>query len=127
MSDLNELTELTRRDFLVSTARGVGGLAFAKLLEADGLLAADARKSATATPSDPLAVKPPHFAAKAKQCIFLYMEGGVSQLDLFDPKPKLNQLNGQKIPESLVQNIRFAFIQKETATLMGSPHKFRRF
>src|SRR6266566_4601508 len=61
ISGFNEITELTRRDFLVSTARGVGGLAFAKLLEADGLLAADASKNAAATPSDPLAVKPPHF------------------------------------------------------------------
>src|SRR4051812_14862915 len=103
MSDFNQIAELTRRDFLVSTARGVGGLAFAKLLEADGLLATDARKGATSTPANPLAVKPPHFAPKAKQCIFLYMEGGVSQLDLFDPKPKLNELNGQKLPESMTK------------------------
>jgi len=127
MSDFNEIAELTRRDFLVSTARGAGGLAFAKLLEADGLLAADASKSPTAAPANPLAVKPPHFAAKAKQCIFLYMEGGVSQLDLFDPKPKLNDLNGQKLPESMTKNVRFAFLQKDSATLMGSPHQFRRF
>ncbi len=124
---MNEIVQLTRRDFLVSTARGVGGLAFASLLEADGLLAAQTKKGAHSMPVDPLAAKPPHFAPKAKQCIFLYMEGGVSQLDLFDAKPKLNELNGQKLPESLTKNIRFAFIQKESATLLGSPHKFRRY
>src|SRR5258708_7731892 len=125
--DPNEIIQLTRRDFLVSTARGVGGLAFASLLDADGLLAAEVKKSAHSAPAEPLAVKPPHFIPKAKQCIFLYMEGGVSQIDLFDPKPKLTELNGQKLPQSLTRNVRFAFIQKESATLMGSPHKFRRF
>src|SRR5580765_4871073 len=106
----NEIVELTRRDFLVSSARGVGGLAFASLLDADGLLAAESKKSGSA-PVNPLAVKPPHFISKAKQCIFLYMEGGVSQIDLFDPKPRLTELNGQKLPESLTKNVRFAFIQ----------------
>ncbi len=115
-----DLFHLTRRDFLVNTARGIGGLAFASLLNADGLLAASA-------PAGPLAPRPPHFPAQAKQCIFIYMEGGTSQLDLFDPKAKLNELNGQKLPESLTKNIRFAFLQKETATLLGSPHPFRRY
>ena len=55
------------------------------------------------------------------------MEGGTSQLDLFDPKPKLNELHGQKMPESLTKNVRFAFIQKDSAVLLGSKHKFRRY
>lgn len=118
-----DLFHLTRRDFLVSTARGVGGLAFAKLLQADGLLAAESARA----PADPLTPRPPHFPASAQRCIFIYMEGGTSQIDLFDPKAKLNELNGQKLPESLTKNIRFAFIQKETATLLGSPHPFRRY
>src|ERR1051325_11050787 len=100
-----DIIELTRRDFLVSTARGVGGLAFASLLAGDGLLAADAQKEAVAV--SPLTPRPAHFAAKATQCIFIYMEGGVSQLDLFDPKPKLTELNGQKMPESMTKNVRF--------------------
>ena len=45
-------------------------------------------------------------------------------MDLFDPKPKLNELNGQALPESMTKNVRFAFIRKETAKLMGSPRKF---
>jgi hypothetical protein len=121
--DWKDIVELTRRDFLVSAARGVGGLALASLLGADGLLAAD--KKRTSVVPNPLAPRPPHFPAKAKQCIFIYMEGGVSQLDLFDPKPKLNELNGQKMPESLTKNVRFAFLQKDSALLMGTPYKFR--
>ena len=54
------------------------------------------------------------------------MEGGVSQLDLFDPKTKLAELNGQKMPESLTKNVRFAFLQKDSAVLLGSPYKFKR-
>ncbi len=125
--DPNEIIQLTRRDFLVSSARGVGGLAFASLLAGEGLLAAEAKRSPASPPVNPLVTRPSHFAPKAKQCIFVYMEGGVSQIDLFDPKPKLNELNGQKLPESMTKNIRFAFIQKDSATLLGSPHKFRRF
>jgi hypothetical protein len=53
------------------------------------------------------------------------MEGAPSQLDLFDPKPKLNELHGQPLPESMTKNVRFAFIQKESAVLMGSPRKFQ--
>src|SRR3954465_6302197 len=120
-----DIIDLTRRDFLVNAARGVGGLAFASLLAGDGLLAAGPKKNSIEF--NPLSPRPPHFAAKARQCIFIYMEGGVSQLDLFDPKPKLNELNGQKLPESLMKNVRFAFLQKDSAQLLGSPYKFRRY
>ena len=58
---------------------------------------------------------------KAKACICIYLEGAPSQIDLFDPKPKLNELNGQKLPESMTKNVRFAFIQKETAPSAGQP------
>ncbi len=112
----HEIIQLTRRDFLATAASGVGGLAFASLLQADGLLAADASRSSS-----------PDFAAKARHCIFIFMEGGTSQIDLFDPKPKLNELNGQKMPESLTKNVRFAFLQKDSAVLLGSPHKFQRY
>src|ERR1051325_9854519 len=122
--DAKDIFDLTRRDFLVSAARGVGGVAFASLLAGDGLLAGEKKNSVALNPFAP---KPPHFAGKAKQCIFIYMEGGVSQLDLFDPKPKLNELNGQKLPESLMKNVRFAFLQKDSAQLLGSPYKFQRY
>src|SRR5262245_7940792 len=102
-----ETIDLTRRDFLATAASGIGTLALASLFRADGLLAAESvvgsRSSASPTAS-------PHFAPSAKACIFFFMEGGPSQMDLFDPKPKLNELNGQKLPESLTKEVRFAFI-----------------
>jgi hypothetical protein len=105
---------------LTTTANGIGLLALASLLKDEGLLAAEAGAAA-----NPLTPKPPHFAPKAKSCIFIFLEGAPSQLDLFDPKPKLNELHGQKLPESFTKNVRFAFIQKESAVLMGSPRTFR--
>src|SRR6185436_18310189 len=106
--DERDIIQITRRDFLATAACGVGGLALASLLQGDGLLAAQAGIAG----ANPFAVKPPHFAPKAKQCIFLYMEGGVSQVDLFDPKPRLQELNGKKMPESMTKNVHFAFLQK---------------
>src|SRR5438445_9371011 len=108
----------SRRDFLTTSASGIGTLALAALLQQDGLLAAES------TSTDPLAPKPPHSPAKAKSCICIYLEGAPSQIDLFDPKPKLNELDGQKLPESMTQKVRFAFIRKETARLMGSRRTF---
>ena len=111
----------SRRTFLANAANGAGMLALASLLRDDGLLAAGATQ---AVPPDPLAPRLAHFAPKAKACIYIYLEGAPSQVDLFDPKPKLNELNGQPLPESLTKNVRFAFLQKETARLLGSPRTF---
>lgn len=111
-----EFIELTRRDFLTSTASGLGAMALASLFQRDGLLAAEGGGKGIGLP---------HFAPKAKSCIFIFMEGAPSQIDLFDPKPKLNELNGQKLPESLTKNVRFAFIQKESAVILGSRRKFQ--
>jgi hypothetical protein len=113
---------LTRRDFLATSASGLGMLAMASLLKEQGLLA-DNRALASAA-SGP--TKRAHFPGKARSCIFIYMEGAPSQMDLFDPKPKLNELDGQKLPESMTDKVRFAFIQKESAVLMGSPRKFKK-
>jgi len=70
-------------------------------------------------------VAKPHFAPKAKRCIMVYMAGAPSQLDLFDYKPKLNKLDGQSLPDSLLEGKQFAFIKKETAKLMGSSRTFK--
>jgi uncharacterized protein (DUF1501 family) len=120
MHPLHESALRSRRDFLTSTASGVGLLALASLLRDDGLLAAAPGADAPGSP------RGPHFAPKAKACICIYLEGAPSQLDLFDPKPKLNELHGQKLPDSMTQNVRFAFIQKEGARLLGSPRTFRK-
>ncbi len=83
----------TRRDFLMCGGAGFGALALTYLLGADKLLGANAA-------SNPLAAKAGHFPAKAKSVIFLFMEGGPSHMDTFDPKPKLNELAGQPLPDS---------------------------
>src|SRR5919197_1059013 len=114
----------SRRQFLTSSASGVGLLALASLLRDEGLLAAG--PPAPADSANPLAPRPPHFPGKAKACICIYLEGGPSQLDLFDPKPRLNELHGQALPESMTKNVRFAFIQKAGARILGSPRKFTR-
>jgi hypothetical protein len=123
MHPFHEYLTQSRREFLTTSASGIGTLALASLLHDDGLLAAESDPRAT----NPLALRPPHFAPKAKACICIYLEGAPSQLDLFDPKPKLNRLNGQKLPDSLTKKVRFAFIRKEGARLMGSPRKFKKY
>lgn len=111
---------LARRQFFTSSASGLGALALASLLQQDGLLGAEAVSRA----NDPLAPKTPHFAPRAKSCIFFLPEGAPSHIDLFDPKPKLRELHGQPLPESMTKNVRFAFIKKETAVLWGSKRQF---
>jgi len=113
--DPKELVHLTRRDFLTTSASGIGGLALASILGREGLLAPTAQAG-----TGPMRLRAPHFAPKAKACICIYMEGGPSQMDLFDPKPKLIELDGQKLPESMTKNIRFAFLQKDTAAILAS-------
>ncbi len=108
----------SRRNFLATSASGVGLAAVASLLRDEGLL------TAATDAVNPLAPKPGHAAPKAKACICIYLEGAPSQLDLFDPKPKLNELHGQKLPDSLLEKVRFAFIKKDGARIMGSPRKF---
>jgi hypothetical protein len=125
---------LARREFFTTSASGLGGAALAWLLMRDGVLADEVSGDATGERSgegskasdhvNPLAPKKPHFAPTAERCIFILPAGAPSHLDLFDPKPKLQELHGQKVPESLVKNVRFAFIQKDTAVLAGSPRTF---
>jgi hypothetical protein len=82
---------ITRRDVLTRAAHGFGALALQYLLEREGL---------GAVRVNPLAPKAPHFAAKAKSVIFLYMVGAPSHIDTFDPKPALKKYEGQQLPES---------------------------
>ena len=108
----------TRREWLQAAGGGFGALALRALLDLDGLLAADAT---TPAPLNPLAAKPPHFAAKAKAVIFLFMYGGPSHIDLFDPKPELAKQNGKPIP---VYRDEDAFQAGTKNVAMSSPYKF---
>ena len=114
-----ELRLQTRRHFLRDCRMGLGSMALGSLLCQDQLLAASSESSA----NNPLASRLPHYAARAKSVIFLFMAGGPSQFELFDPKPKLQELDGQIIPQSFVENKRFAFLKKD-AKLLGTRRKF---
>ncbi len=87
----------SRRDFLLRSGGGLGGIALNAMLARD-LRADDSGKGSPTT--NPFAPRPPHFEAKARRVIFLFMVGGPSQVDLFDPKPELERFAGQPLPES---------------------------
>src|SRR5881392_867175 len=89
----------SRREFLCRAGCGFGALAFGYLLGLDGLLARAA--NINIDPLNPLAPRPPHLPARAKSVIWLFMEGGPSHLDLFDPKPALQKLAGKPLPSSI--------------------------
>src|SRR5690348_17037267 len=107
----------TRRHFFGQCAVGLGTMALASLLSEDRIFGAAPRAA------DPLASPPTHHPARAKSVIYLFMAGGPSQLDLFDPKPRLNELHGKPTPESFLAGKRFAFL-RGTPTLLGSKRKF---
>jgi hypothetical protein len=108
----------SRRDFLTRAGGGFGMLALGALLEQQGVLGAAPEISS-------LAAKAPHFAAKAKHVIYLFMHGGPSHLDTFDPKPLLEKLNGQRLPASL-RDVRLQFTDASDAPLLASSRKFRK-
>lgn len=107
----------SRREFLQKVGNGFGLL---------GLAALESARTATAgTVTNPLAVREGHFPAKAKRCIFLFMTGGPSQMDLFDPKPELNRLDGQPLPPSFGK-IHSQFVEADPLCL-GSHRKFGKY
>ena len=99
----------SRREILRRTGAGFGSLALS------ALLADECRAEASAI--HPLAPRPPHFKARAKRVIFLFMPGGPSQVDTFDPKPELTRLNGKPSPKLYIGKRR---------NLLASPWKFRK-
>jgi hypothetical protein len=106
------MTYRNRRKFLSDVACGIGSMALAELLHAGG----------SGRP-EPLAARKPHFDGKAKSVIFMFMEGGPSQMDLYDPKPALAKWHGKPAPESIVKQLRLAFT-KNNAAVLASPRKF---
>jgi hypothetical protein len=107
---------ITRREMLRRVGTGFGTLGLASLLaESDRLTAAPA-------PANPLAPKAPHFPAKTKRIIFLFMNGGPSHVDTFDPKPMLTKFNGQRPPAlNSIDTMR-----NGSSTLMQSPFAFKK-
>jgi hypothetical protein len=120
MQDL--LRAVTRRHFFKQTGFGIGAAALSSLINRSGWAAATPGMNA----ANPLAPKPPMFPAKAKSIIYLFMAGAPSQVDLLDYKPKLQQYDGQNIPEEMLKGERFAFI-RGTPKLLGSPYEFKKW
>ena len=106
----------TRREFVRDACCGFGGLALVSLLH---------EEEARAGSADPLAPKPPHLPAKARAVIFLFMAGGPSHLETFDPKPLLNQLNGQTRPKEFGE-AKYQFVQSN-AKLLGTRRTFQKY
>src|SRR5580692_6303668 len=96
-----------------------GGIGFGLL--GLGILEADAAEWESPTSSTPLAPKKPHFAGKTKRVVHLFMNGGASQVDTFDPKPLLDKYHGKPLPAT---NLR---TERKTAGAMRSPFKFARY
>src|SRR5260370_4747753 len=109
---------LTRRQMLRLSGTGFGMLGLAALL-ADETVARAANDLDRAT--NPLAVRPPHHAPRARRCIFLYMPGGPSQLDLLDPKSRVTKDNGKPLPFAKPKLER-----TKTGNLLASPWKFQK-
>src|SRR6185369_17148884 len=108
---------MTRRHFFGKTAWGIGSLALASLLN---------EKLFASAGINPLLPKKPHFAPKAKRVIYMFMEGAPSQLDLFDYKPKLADLNMKPCPEEMIKGEKFAFI-KGVPKILATPWKFQKY
>jgi hypothetical protein len=108
----------TRRHFLQSGTVGLGSLAISTLLAAEK---ASAKPSAAS--DGPLTPKQPYYPARAKNVIYLHMAGSPPQQELFDHKPKLQEMNDQDCPEEFLKGERFAFI-KGRPQLLGSPYNF---
>src|SRR5438105_14812082 len=98
---------ISRRDLLVRSGLGFGALALAEMLHAEA--------------PNPLAPKKPHFPAKAKRVVHLFMNGGPSQVDTFDPKPLLDKYHGKPLPNPSLRT------ERKTAGAMRSPFKFQRY
>ncbi|MEZ6109058.1 MAG: DUF1501 domain-containing protein [Pirellulaceae bacterium] len=110
---------MDRRNFLSRMSGGATMLAMTHLLGA-------ARGAEDRQDPLPGSTSLPHHTPKAKNCIFIYLVGGASHIDLFDPKPELTRRHGEDAPASLVDDQRFAFAEKNSAKLMGSRFRFQR-
>src|SRR5438128_10211543 len=110
---------LTRRDLLRRSGMGFASLGLASLMAAEGLLAPEA-KAATGS-VNPLAPREPHFPAKAKRVIHLFMNGGPSHVDTFDPKPVLAQYAGKAMVKPNLPT------ERKTGAAFPSPFKFQKY
>src|SRR6516165_1671358 len=109
---------ITRRDLLRSTGTGLGLLGLYGLLGDTGALAND---TTPPDPRNPLGPRPPHFPARVKHGIHVYLNGGPSQVDTFDPKPLLRRFEGRTLPAGNLTT------ERPTGAALPSPFRFRRY
>ena len=115
---MSRLEMLTRRQLFRSGTFTLAPLACASLCQHE--------VSGASLEMTPLPPRQSHFQARAKSVIYLFMIGGPSQLDLFDPKPELLRRDGEVLPDSLLKQAKFAQIQEKQPKIMGSPWRFAR-
>ena len=108
---------LSRRTFFKRTRQGLTGIALPALLSAD---------TAAGTPGGVYQPRAPHLRPTARNVIFMFQIGAPSQLDMFDPKPELNKRDGNPLPQSFLERVKFAQIQDKQPRLMGTPYRFSR-
>ncbi|MDA0832505.1 MAG: DUF1501 domain-containing protein [Planctomycetota bacterium] len=114
---------LLRRRFLQQSACGLGMMALGDIMSQDGLTAESSEPTSN---THPMAPKFPHFTGTAKRVIFICMAGGPSHLDLFDPKPIMQEMNGKPVPPSFLEGLPDKLIQG-SATVFASPRKFTKY
>ncbi|MGC6422754.1 MAG: DUF1501 domain-containing protein, partial [Flavobacteriaceae bacterium] len=125
MDPLHEhMMNINRRHFFKKMGLGVGGLALGSMLDPFGLGGSNTDDILNASP-----ISLPHFAPKAKRIIYLFQSGGPSQLDLFDYKPKLNELRGMDLPESIRNGQRLTGMTsgQDKFPLAGSVFNFNQY
>jgi hypothetical protein len=116
-------TQLTRRQLLHRCGMGMGAVALANIMAQAGFTSAvsGATSAAASGYTNPLAPRAPHFAPKAKRIIHLFMNGGPSQVDTFDPKPALHRFAGKQLP------IEYMPTERKTGAAMPSPFPFQKY
>ena len=117
-------TSIARRAFLQTTGVSLGSMALSSLLTQDGVAADPSGKLA---PKWTGALNPLHFAPKAKRVIWLYMAGGMTHIDTFDNKPKLAELHGQPMPESITKGQQIAQLQGQKLNCFAPQHPFKQW
>ena len=103
---------LSRRDFLSRTGMGFGAMGLGGMLGFD---------QSAAAALDPMARQKPHFRPRAKRVVHIFMNGGMSHVDTFDPKPELDKLHGEELPSETLRT------ERPTGAAFRSPFKFQQY
>lgn len=128
--DLREIEKkMDRRKFLTQTSLGIGSLALGSLMGMEKIFAKNLLKTPSSLNSIPANMGLPHFMPKAKRIIYLFQSGGPSQLDLYDYKPKLVNLHGQELPDSIRDGQRLTGMSADQSSfpMAASAFKFQQY